>query len=43
MIQELFDYYGGGGATTATKQIISRIKEMYPQKYANMQETLVGI
>ena len=43
MIQELFDYYGGGGATTATKQIISWIREMYPQKYANMQETLVGI
>ena len=43
MIQELFDYYGGGGATTATKQVIDRIKEIYPQKYENMQGTLVGI
>lgn len=43
MIQELFDYYGGGGATTATKQIIDWISEMHPQKYENMQGTLVGI
>jgi len=43
MIQELFDYYGGGGATNATKQIINWIKEVYPQKYGNMQGTLVGI
>lgn len=43
MIQELFDYYGGGGATTATKQIINWIREIYPQKYDKMQGTLIGI
>lgn len=43
MIQELFDYYGGGGATNATNQIIDWIKEVYPQKYDKMQGTLVGI
>ena len=43
MIQELLDYYGGGGATNATTLIIGRMKERYSMKYGNMQRTLVGI
>lgn len=42
-IKELFEHYGGGGAITATKQIIDWIKEINPQKYDNMQRTLNGI
>lgn len=42
-IQELGEYYGGGGATSASKHIIEMIKEMIPQKYDRMQIDLKGI
>ncbi len=42
-IDELGDYYGGGGATAASKHIIEMIKELIPEKYDRMQTDLKGI
>ena len=41
--QELFEYYGGGGATAATRYIIRLMKEIHPENYERMQGDLVGI
>ena len=42
-IEGLYDYYGEGGATAASKVIVDMLKELFSEKYERMQGDLKGI